>query len=136
MPGMNGADILLLVNTGTPSVPVWTECGGQRDCSFEETNDEIDMSSKDSRRKRIIAGRYTSTLSMDALYVPDNAAFIALNTALRDGELIKVRREESGVAYEEANALITSMTTEAPDQDAATIAIELTLDDGWTELTS
>ena len=136
MTGMNGADILLLVNTGTDQSPTWTAVGSQRGCTFEETNEEIDMSSKDSRAYRVIAGRYSAKLSMDALYIPNDAAFLALNAALRDGDLIQVRREELGVATEEAPALITSMSTEAPDQDGTVLAIELTLDDGWTPVGS
>ncbi len=133
---MNGADILLLANTGTDQSPTWTAVGSQRGVTFEETNEEIDMSSKDSRNYRVIAGRYSAKLSLEALYVPNDAAFLALQAALRDGELIKVRREESGVETEEAPALITSMSTEGPDQDAAVISIELTLDDGWTAVGS
>lgn len=134
--GINGADILLLCNTGTENSPVWTAVGSQRGCTFEETNEEIDMSSKDSRKYRVMAGRYSAKLSMDALYVPDDTSYQALYAALRDGDLILVRREEEGVALEEAHAVITSMSTEAPDQDAATLAIEMTLDDGWTAVGS
>ena len=78
---MNGTDVLVLVNTGTNESPVWTAVGSQRDCSFEETNEEIDMSSEDGRAKRVIAGRYASTLSLDALYVPDDTAYLDLKTA-------------------------------------------------------
>lgn len=133
---MNGSDVLLLANTGTDESPTYVAVGCQRGVTFEETNEEIDMSCKDSRAKRVIAGRYTAALSMDAVYVPDNTAYLALKTALRDGELILVRREEEGVAIEEAHALITSMSSEFPDQDAATISIDMTIDDGWTEVGS
>jgi len=128
---MNGADVLLLVNTGTLNSPTWTAVGSQRGVTFEETNEEIDVSSKDSRAGRVIAGRYGATLSLDALYVPNDAAYLALKTALRAGELIKIRREELGTATEEADALITSMSEEAPDQEGATISIEMTVDGEW-----
>lgn len=128
---MNGTDILLLVNTGTINSPVYTAVGSQRDMTRDETTEEIDMSSKDSRAKRVIGGRYESALTLDALYVPSNAAYQALKTAMRAGDLILVRISESAVQTEEASALITSMSEEAPDQDAAVIAIELTIDGEW-----
>ena len=61
--GMNGTDILLYVNTGTPAVPAYTVVGSQRDVTFEESTDEIDVSSKDSRAKRVLPGRYSASVS-------------------------------------------------------------------------
>lgn len=129
---MNGSDVVLLVNTGTELVPAYEIVGSQRDVSFEETTEEIDVSSKDGRAKRVIAGRYASSISLDALYVPSDAAYQALKDAKRDGELILVAREENEVTLETANALITSMSESFPDQGEATISISLTIDDVWT----
>lgn len=129
---MNGSDVVLLVNTGTELVPAYEIVGSQRDVSFEETTEEIDVSSKDGRAKRVIAGRYASSISLDALYVPSDAAYQALKDAKRNGELILVAREENEVTLETANALITSMSETFPDQGEATISISLTIDDVWT----
>jgi len=129
---MNGSDVVLLVNTGTALVPAYEIVGSQRDVSFEETTEEIDVSSKDGRAKRVIAGRYASSISLDALYVPSDAAYQALKDAKRNGELILVAREENEVTLETANALITSMSESFPDQGEATISISLTIDDVWT----
>jgi TP901-1 family phage major tail protein len=128
---VNGTDILILVNTGTDQSPTYTAVGSQRGATLDETNEEIDMSSKDSRAGRVIAGRYGSTISLDGLYVPSNAAYQALVTASRAGNLIKIRVSEEGTETEEADALITTMSKEAPDQDAAVISIELTIDGEW-----
>jgi hypothetical protein len=81
---------------------------------------------------RVIAGRYSANISLDALYVPDDAAFLALQNAMRNGELILVQRQEAGVALEEADALITSMSSSFPDQGEGTISISLTIDGAWT----
>lgn len=129
---MNGTDVLLLVNTGTDLVPSYEAVGSQRDVSFEETTEEIDVSSKDSRQKRVLPGRYGASLTLDALYVPTNAAFVALQAANRDGELILVAKEVDNVTIETATALITSMSGSFPDQGEATISISLTIDGGWT----
>lgn len=131
--GMNGTDILLLANTGTNLSPSFEVVGSQRDVTFEETTDEIDVSSKDAREKRVLAGRYSSTVSLDALYVPSDNAYLALKDAMRNGNLIKIVRQESGVAVEGANALVTSLSEAGPDQGEATISISLTIDGAWYE---
>lgn len=133
---LNGSDVLLLVNTGTPTVPVYEAAGSQRDVTFEEATEEIDVSSKDSRAKRVLPGRYSANLSLDALYVPSDDAYQALKSAMRDGELILVAREEEGVTLETANALITSMSEAFPDQGEGTISISLTIDGVWTAVGS
>jgi len=133
---MNGSDILLLVNTGTPAVPSYEAVGSQRDVTFDEATEEIDVSSKDSRAKRVLPGRYSSSLSLDALYVWTDDGYQALRDAMRDGELILVAREDDGVTMETADSLITSLSESFPDQGEGTISIALTIDGFWTELVS
>ena len=131
---MNGTDVLLLVNTGTPSVPSYEAVGSQRDVTFDETTEEIDVSSKDGRAKRVLAGRYGSTVSLDALYVPTDDAYLALRDAMRDGDLILVALENDGVTEETADALVTSLSRNFPDQAEGTVSISLTIDGEWTEV--
>jgi len=133
---MNGTDVLLLVNTGTIQSPVYEVVGSQRGVSFPENTENIDVSSKDSRAGRVLAGRYNATISMEALYVPSDAAYQALKTAMRDGEMIKVRRSESAIETEECDAVINSLSPEFPDQEEAVISIELTVDGFWVEVGS
>jgi TP901-1 family phage major tail protein len=130
---MNGTDVLILANTGTPETPAYEAVGCQRDATIEETNEVIDVSCKDGRARRGLAGRYGSTLSLEALYVPSDAAFQALKTAMRNGDLILVAVEEDGVVTETATANIDSMSRALPDQDVATISISMTIDGEWTE---
>ena len=129
--GLNGTSVLLLVNTGTEETPVLTAVGSQRNLSREETTEEIDVSSKTSRAKRVLPGRYGSSMSLDALYVPSNTCYLALKGAMRNGELIVVRVSEDGVEIEEADALVTSMSEEWPDQEEASISVDLTIDGDW-----
>jgi len=129
---MNGADVLLLVNTGSEVSPVYEAVGSQRDVSFEETTEGIDASSKDSRAGRVLPGRYGASVSLEHLYVADDDAYLALRTAMRDGTLIKIRRQDEGVEIEEADALITSLGTAAPDQDVMVVSCELTIDGEWS----
>jgi len=123
---MNGTDILVLIED--------VLVGSQRDVSFEETTDEIDVSSKDSRSKRVLAGRYSSSVSLEALYVPTDTAYQSLKDAMRNGTMVTVKRQESGAELEEAEAIVTSLSEAGPDQGEATVSISLTIDGDWVEL--
>lgn len=133
MSGFNGTDLLILANTGTPSVPVYEAVGSQRDATVEETSDTIDISNKESRAMRVLVGRYSSNISLDSLYVPSDAAYQALRNANRNGELILVARQWQGVVQEIVDAKIDSMSESFPDQGEATISISLTVDGFWEE---
>ena len=130
---MNGADVLLLVNLGTEDSPTWAIVGSQRDVTFDESTEEIDVSSKDGRARRVIPGRYGATVSLDGLYVPDCLAYAALRDAMRLGNLIQIQRQESEAALEYAYALITGLSQGMPDQGEATISADLTIDGEWSE---
>jgi TP901-1 family phage major tail protein len=132
----NGTNIVLLVNTGTPSVPSYEAVGYQRDVTFDEATAEIDVSSKESRAKRVLAGRYSGSISLDALYIDDDDGYLALQTAMRNGDLILVANQEDDVTIETATALITSMSKRAPDQGESTISISLVLDGEWATVGS
>ena len=128
---LNGTDVLLLVNVGTEVSPSYVEVGSQRDATIDESNAEIDFSSKEGREARVAAGRYGSTITLEALYVPDDEAYLALKNAQRAGDAILVRVSELGVEMEEADAVITGFTRNFPDQDASTCSIGLTIDGAW-----
>ena len=131
---MNGTDVLLLVNVGTEAAPNYKVVGSQRGLTRVENTAEIDVSSKEERPKRVLGGRYDSTMTLDALYVPDDDCYLALQSANRNADLILVRKSEDDVQVEEATALITSMSESYPDQEAATITVSLRIDGEWEEL--
>ena len=133
---INGSDVLLLVNTGTPAIPTYEAVGSQRDVTFDEATEAIDVSSKDSRAARVLPGRYSSSLSLDALYVWADAGYQALRDAMRDGDLILVARQDDGVTLETADALITSLSESFPDQGEGAISISMDVDGFWSELVS
>lgn len=136
MPGSNGTNLLILVNTGTPSVPAYEAVGCQRDCTIEEASDTIDVSCKDSRAQRVLPGRFSGTVSLDHLYIDDDAGYLALQEANRDGELILLAKEWEGVVTETVDAKIDSMSESYPDQDAAVVSTALTIDGFWTPVGS
>lgn len=133
---MNGSSVLLLVNTGTEQAPSYEAVGSQRDVTFEEATEEIDVSSKDSRFKRVLPGRYSANVSLEALYVPTDTAYDVLADAMRAGEMILIAREEEDETVETATALITSMSSAMPNQVESTISISLTIDGEWTAVGS
>ena len=132
----NGANLLLLANVGTPQTPQYVAVGSQRDCTIEESSETIDYSSKNSRAQRVGHGRYSSSISLDSLYVPDSQAHKRLKDSMRDGNLILVAREESDVVMETALAKVDSVSETFPDQGESTVSINLTIDGWWTVLVS
>lgn len=133
---MNGTDLLLLANTGTAEVPAYEVVGCQRDASIDEATATIDVSCKESRATQVLPGRYSSSISLDALYVPTNDAYLAIKAANRDGTMLLVARQEFGVVIETAEVKVDSMSESFPDQAEATISIAMTVNGFWEEVGS
>lgn len=139
---MNGSDIVVMieeVRDGGNYIVI----GSQRGATINETTNPIDCSSKEGRPYRGIPGRYQSTISMEALYIPRASGLASLRRAMRDGTKIRLRRREtvpltlpptgSGVEFriESCDAVITALNNNAPDQDAAVVSCDFTLDGQW-----
>lgn len=121
---MNGTDVLLWIDGDA--------VGSQRDCTFDETTAEIDVSNKiDGRAMRVLPGRYGATITLDSLYVPTDAAYQALLAAMRDGTFVEVVVVEEGIVLESANAIVTKLSKNAPDQAESTVSISLRIDGEW-----
>ena len=125
--GKNGSDILITIGGMV--------VGSQRDATIDESSDVIDISSKESRARRILPGRYSSTLSLDALYVPDSVSYTAIKTAMREGTLVNVAVMDNNINIKSASGYVTSLSEEYPDQGEATVSITIEIDGEWTELT-
>ena len=133
---LNGTDILLYVNTGTEESPIYTVVGSQRNLSRERARDIIDASSKDGDDERVLPGRKSSSISLDALYVPDNVAYLQIDEAYEAGDFMLVQMFTEGVATHQANVLVESMSEEYPDNAECTISVELRVDNGWSAVGS
>lgn len=130
--GYDGTGTLLLVNTGTPSVPIWTPVAGQRGLSFSMDTAAIDATSKDDGISgTFLPGRNTGTLTLEHLYEIGDAGFLALRTAQETRQLIKIREQELGTDQREANALVTNITRSLPDSDAGTVSVALQISGSW-----
>ena len=126
-----GSGIILLVNTGTWSAPLYEPLAEQRVVDFGEGSEPIDWSSKDSRFRRIMPGRYSSDVSAGGLYVPNDPPYLALQGAMRGHELILIRRCEDGVPIEDAIALVKAILIDAPDNAVGLMAVGLVVDGWW-----
>lgn len=133
--GIDGAAVLVLVNLGDDVTPNWTPVAEQTNLSTESTRNLIEASSKDSDHTKWIYGKQDDTVSLEALYVPNDAAFKALEDAMKNKETVVLRRTENGTDIEEATALVSTISKEWPDNDASTVSVEFQLDEPWTPIT-
>lgn len=126
-----GQDVLIYVNTGTEASPTWETIGGQRGADIARTAATIDASSKDSADAQLIAGRKESSVSIDALFIPTNQAYQKLLSAYDSQTNVLVRKSNLGNFVEEAECFITDLSESHPDNDVATVSIELLVNGGW-----
>lgn len=133
---LNGTQFLLYCNTGSVGSPVWTVVASQKDLKVNESVAKIDTSSKDSPDETVLGGRYSSQVDFDALYVPTDAAYQALESSFRNRALILVQVWNASTAEQQANCLITKLDRAFPDQKEATVALSCVVSGGWTTLVS
>lgn len=127
---MNGSAVLLYCED-VPGSGNLIEIGSQRDCSFDESSEIINTSSKASRAATGLPGRYSATGTLSHLYVPSDTGMAALKAAIRNGTEIVVRKMESGVATEEASAIVTGRSESFPDQGEAVVSVNVTINGEW-----
>ena len=131
MSGINGADVLILVDVGVSS-PSFVIAAGQRDVTFDESNNLIDISSKDTGRiEEVLMGRLTQTVSLDMLFINGDAGYLALKDASRNGTAITIRRRFQGADVEDATAFIETRSETFPDQDAGLVSLAFRLSGAW-----
>lgn len=132
MPGINGADVLVIVDVGV-STPSFVVAAGQRDVTFDESNNLIDISSKDTGRiEEVLMGRLTQTVTLDMLFINGDAGYLALKDASRNGTSVTIRRRFQGTDIEEVTAFVETRSETFPDQDAGLVSLSFRLSGSWT----
>jgi len=132
---VNGTQMLLLVNVGTAAVPIYEAVASQKDLGIEQASEEIDVSNKNSGRyAEFIPGRYSSTISLEALYVENEASYGVLQQSCEFGIPLKVRREYAGVAKKEADVFVTSLSEAFPDMGPSVVTAALRVSGPWRTL--
>lgn len=131
MSGINGADVLILVDVGV-SAPSFVIAAGQRDVTFDESNNLIDISSKDTGRiEEVLVGRLTQNVTLDMLFINGDAGYNALKDASRNGTSITIRRRFQGADIEDATAFVETRSETFPDQDAGLVSLSFRLSGSW-----
>lgn len=127
----NGTDYLLYINTGTVGSPVWTAAGSQKNLTIGKTADILDASHKADTWEVALQGRRHSTVDLDALFVPTDAALVALQAAFNAQLPILIRKYFQGNAVEQADSVISDLTENLPDNEISTVRISLRVTGGW-----
>lgn len=127
---MNGTDCLVLVET-VPGNGVFLVVASQTGVQFDQKTAPIDMSSKESRNYKGKPGRYNATVKMSALYVPTSSGYTSLRTAMRTGVTVQIKRQELGSVVETADAIVTDLGSDFPDQGAAKLSASFQITGAW-----
>lgn len=127
-PAFIGRAFLVQVNTGTEGAPVWTTVGSQRDATVTRALAIIDVSTKDSRNRRIKPGRYTVEIAFGHLYVAAAPELTALKNAVLNGTFTQVREMVAGAAGRVYGGYITGHVESFPDEGPAEVSCTFTGD--------
>ncbi|MEM7232555.1 MAG: phage tail tube protein [Planctomycetota bacterium] len=132
--GVNGSDILALVNTsGDNQNPVFEEVAGQRNYTEQRESGTIDFSSKsDDAFASTRPGRITGSVTLENLYEIGDSGFLALKAAQASRQPILLQRSENGIPVEEALFYVTSLQLAGPDNEASTNSVTLSQDGPWS----
>ncbi|MBW3114188.1 phage tail protein [Bacillus sp. MCCB 382] len=118
--------IVLLVNTGDETTPVFSPVGGQRNATFSEEAETIDLTSEDSAGyQEFDYGLGSWTIECDGLYIPTAEGYKALKDAQRNKLIIKARIQEDGQPVEEGDVLVTSRELEGAYDGESTYNVSL-----------
>lgn len=125
---INGSDVVVLLNMGSVVSPNYQAIGCQRDCNFEEASESIDYSCKVSRAQRVDYGRLSGSISLDLLFSISRSDLAALKAANRNGEMIQLSRQESGIEKARYTAKIDSLSENYPDYAESVVSLAVTID--------
>jgi predicted secreted protein len=136
----------VLISVWDSGTTAEVELGHQTNVTFTESRPTIDITSKaNTGATSRVSGRYSSSITCDALYVDNNVAYTALQARVRDGVSLKVTRKEPtnaaavGVSTAdllECDAFVTGLTETFPMDGAGTVSCTLEVDGVWRAVTS
>jgi len=126
----DGASVLLLVNVG--GVP--TAIAEQTGLTATTEREMIEATHKQNDHTKFLYGKRDDTLTLESLYIANDAGMNELRRAYGAKESVILRRSDDGVHVEQAEALITSIEDDWPDNDTSTISVEFQLNEAWTTL--
>lgn len=131
--GKSGADILLLAED--PANPgTYLEAAKQTDLTRDKSANMIETTSKQDDHTDYIYGKKDDTVSLDALFVPNDAGQQALKDAIDNEDRIKIRRSEDGTEVEEADALVENVSETFSDNSASEFSADFQLTSTFTSV--
>ncbi|MCA1569749.1 MAG: phage tail protein [Chloroflexi bacterium] len=134
--GVNGSTVLLQFRTGT-GPDVYTTVAGQQGMSISRERTMIETSAKEDADATFAAGRRSSTVSLDGLYLAADVTRTSVE-AWFDGSgavVGRIRRTAIGAeAAKQADVLVSSLEAEFPDDDASTWTAEFQVTGAWTAI--
>ena len=121
---VSAGSFLVKVNTGSEVSPTWTAVGAQRDAKLSRSMATIDVTNKQSGGwEESLPDNRSWSIDANALYVPDDTAYEALEAAWEAQEAVQVLWEEANGDTYEGDAYITDFPKSAPHKDAVTIDV-------------
>lgn len=126
-----GLDLLVYIGEGATAKAI----GGQRGASYEMTSDSIDVSTKNTGSwKAKIGGAKEWSAECDGIYFFEEEGFQAAKDAFRAGTPVTVKfsKKSDPTKGEQGLAIITSISVDAPYDDAMTYTLSF---EGAGELT-
>lgn len=112
-----GLDVLIKI--GSQAI------GGQKSASIEMSTDSIDVSNKVTGEwVQKIPGFKQWSMTCDGLYISDDEGYAALMTAFKNSTPVQVIfADEHATISQSGNAIVSSMSLDAPYDDALTYAV-------------
>lgn len=143
MSELNGSNVLVYVydkdyvpGTEDPFQDKFLPVSDQKDLSDEQSKNIIDASAKGDTHAKGLYGRQESTVSLEALYIPnpeDNQkGYLVLKNCFKQNKVAYFKICD-GTNTEYAEALIESMSRAYPDDDVCTVSVELRLNTPFSD---
>lgn len=128
---ISGSQILLLAQTAAGPPGTYTAVGSQSGIKLSKKAQMLDVTDKSMGDKQYIPGPRESTITLDAFYVPNDAALSAIITAYKTGTAVVIQVNEQGAAFEYCDAYISQMDKDGKVNTPATLALTLQVTGQW-----
>ena len=117
-----GKNYLLYVNTGTPTIPVWTLIGGQRGSALNRKADSIDASNKTTGGwKANLPGLLSWSIALDGLVLLQDLGLQVLEQAFSASQQVELMLQYPDLTSRTGWASITELSIDNAYTAAATM---------------
>ncbi len=121
----SGRAVLLYVNIGTESVPVWERVGYSTGLDISAQRSTQTASHKDSSQDVIISGNMSRSYTITGFHVPSDAGQAKLNAALESDQALLLEKRDTGEAVQRVRVKATSYNESHPVDGPSTYSFTL-----------